>query len=108
MRMLLQFSLISLVLLPPTVWCQSLVSGDLAGAVYDISGRTLPHALLTVKNNDSEEILNSVTNTAGAYLFHFSNPGPTNSRSLQAALARRSRRRSSKLGNKQQLISPWR
>ena len=63
-------------LLPPTVWCQSLVSGDLAGAVYDISGRTLPHALLTLKDNDSEEILNSVTNTAGAYRFPLLQPGP--------------------------------
>jgi hypothetical protein len=76
MRTLVQFSLISLVLLPPTVWCQSLVSGDLAGAVYDISGRTLPHALLTLKNNHSEEILNSVTNTAGAYRFPLLKPGP--------------------------------
>jgi hypothetical protein len=58
-----------------SAWSQSLISGDLAGSVFDGSGAVVPNASLILKNTDSGETFNSTSNSAGAYRFALLKPG---------------------------------
>jgi hypothetical protein len=57
------------------LWSQSLISGDLAGTVYDTSGAVVPNVSLVLKNTDSGESFTSTSNSAGAYRFALLKPG---------------------------------
>jgi hypothetical protein len=56
-------------------WSQSLISGDLAGTVYDSSGAVVPNTTLVLKNTDSGETFTSTSNGAGVYRFALLKPG---------------------------------
>lgn len=71
----IRFSLFLLFLFTAQAWSQSLISGDLAGTVYDSSGAVVPNIALTLKNTDSGETFNSTSNGAGTYRFALLKPG---------------------------------
>ena len=54
---------------------QSLISGDLAGTVYDSSGALVPNVSLVLKNADSGEVYRSTSNSVGDYRFALLKPG---------------------------------
>lgn len=57
------------------LWSQSLISGDLAGSVFDSSGAVIPNVSLVLKNTDSGETFTSASNSTGAYRFALLKPG---------------------------------
>jgi hypothetical protein len=72
----IRFSLFLLLFVPGgPVWSQSLISGDLAGTVYDTSGAAIPNVSLTLKNTDSGETFSSSSNSAGVFRFALLKPG---------------------------------
>ena len=72
----IRFSLLLLLFVPGgPVWSQSLISGDLAGTVYDTSGAVIPNVSLALKNTDSGETFSSSSNSAGAFRFALLKPG---------------------------------
>ncbi|MFL6304214.1 MAG: carboxypeptidase regulatory-like domain-containing protein, partial [Candidatus Sulfotelmatobacter sp.] len=68
-------ALVVLLILAAPGWSQSLISGDLAGAVYDTSGAAVPNVSLALKNTDSGETFSATSNSAGAYRFALLKPG---------------------------------
>jgi hypothetical protein len=69
------FLFLSLFFLNIPGWAQSLISGDLAGAVDDPSGAAVSGAALTLKNTDSGESFTSSSNDTGNYRFALLKPG---------------------------------
>jgi hypothetical protein len=67
--------LIAYLLLATSLWSQSLISGDLAGSVYDSAGAVVANAPLVLKNIDSGETRTSTTSELGAYRFALLKPG---------------------------------
>src|ERR1700761_7712430 len=59
----------------PSLLAQSLVSGDLTGAVTDPSGAVVPNANVTLKSVATGETRTTVTSAVGAYRFSLLPPG---------------------------------
>jgi len=55
---------------------QSLISGDIRGAVTDAQGAAVPAADVTATNTTTGAVLHSTTDNAGFYHFAFVPPGP--------------------------------
>src|SRR5580698_295680 len=59
----------------PSLLAQSLVSGDLTGAVTDPSGAVVPNAKVSLKSAATGETRTTVTSAVGAYRFSLLPPG---------------------------------
>jgi hypothetical protein len=54
---------------------QTTTTGELAGTIKDASGAVLPNASVTLKSTDTNSVLSSQSNAAGAYRFSLLQPG---------------------------------
>jgi hypothetical protein len=67
--------IIATVLFIPILAAQSIISGDITGAVTDPSGASLPDAQITLQNTGTGSSRTVATNTQGVYRFAFVPPG---------------------------------
>ncbi len=67
--------LVIAVAIAPSLWAQSLVSGDLTGTVTDPSGAVVPSAAVTLRNTGTGETRSTTTNSNGSYRFSLLRPG---------------------------------
>jgi len=66
---------VTLSFLPQLSRAQSLVSGDITGAVTDPSGAVVPNATVTLKSNSTGATKTATTNAQGTYRFPLLQPG---------------------------------
>src|SRR3984885_372164 len=65
----------ALLLVPRTLEAQSLVSGDIAGAITDSSGAAIPGAKVTARNTGTGQVKEVTTSGAGNYRISLLQPG---------------------------------
>ncbi len=59
----------------PSVYAQTMTTGDVSGTVRDQTGAAVPNATVTLKSQTSGETRTATTNEAGAYRFSLLRPG---------------------------------
>ncbi len=74
-RRTMLYPLTGLLLLVPTLFSQSLTTGDIAGTVTDSTKGVVPNAKVALKSLDTGLAENAVTNLAGDYRFKLLKPG---------------------------------
>src|SRR5436305_4524823 len=65
----------SVFLLAPLASGQTLTTGDVTGAIKDVSGAVVPNAGVSLKNVDTNDVRSTVTNESGQYRFTLLKPG---------------------------------
>lgn len=60
----------------PTLFAQSLISGDITGTVQDASGAIVPGATVTLKSASTGQTRVAATSQTGTYRFSLLQPGP--------------------------------
>ncbi len=59
----------------PSIFGQTITTGDVSGVVSDASGAIVPGAVVTIRNADTNDARTAVTNEAGQYKFSLLVPG---------------------------------
>jgi len=62
-------------MIAPSLWAQSLVSGDITGTVTDPTGAVVAGAMVTAKNNGTGQTVNTKSSSSGSYRFSLLPPG---------------------------------
>jgi hypothetical protein len=74
MRLLALLTAIALIV-PSAVWGQGIVSGAVTGVVTDASNAVVPNAKVTLKSEETGEVLTQMTGSTGAFNFPLLKPG---------------------------------
>src|ERR1700761_9834130 len=66
---------VALSVIPPSLYAQSITSGDIAGVVTDTSGAAVPGAKIVLNNTDTGTTQTLTSNGTGAYRASLLKPG---------------------------------